>query len=412
LYAVILAGGGGTRLWPLSRPECPKPFLPLLGDETLIQRTVARLAPLVSPADIYVIAEGRHIGLAAAQLPAVPAANLIAEPVGRNTAAAVALAAEAIARPDDEVMVVLPADHLIADEAAFRAALAAAAQVASGGGAACGTASGAASGTGRLPGGRLVTLGVTPDRPETGYGYVLARPPAREVGGSRVFDVDRFVEKPTADKAAEMIATGLASWNAGIFVWTRAAIRGRLSRHSPDIAGPIRAICESGDATDLATAYPSIRATSIDYAVMEPASLEGAVAVVPIDVGWSDLGSWASLRDAWEARAAAGAAARAATAGGPGTAATATVAGSATPPGVVGRGNRMDLGSTRTLVLGGDRLVVTIGLENVIVVDTPDALLVCAADRSQDVRTIHQQLADASHGPNSPVSPASRKDRQ
>ena len=390
MYAVILAGGSGTRLWPLSRPELPKPFLPLLGEETLIQRTVARLAPMIEPRDVYVIAEGRHIPLAAAQLPAVPRANLIAEPVGRNTAAAVTLAAESIVRPGDEVMVVLPADGSILDEAGFRGALAAAAVVAGSGSVSSGVAGA----------GRLVTLGVSPDRPETAYGYILARPPAREAGGRAVFDVERFVEKPTAEKAAALIATGLASWNAGIFVWTRAAIRGRLSRHAPDISGPIRAICESGTAPDLEAAYPAIRATSIDYAVMEPASLEGAVAVVPVSLGWSDIGSWAALRDAWEERAATVEAATGAATAEP-----------ATPAGVVGRGNRMDLGSSRTLVMAGDRLVVTIGLENVIVVDTPEALLVCAADRSQDVRTIHQQLADANRGAQPPAHPASRKDQ-
>jgi mannose-1-phosphate guanylyltransferase len=385
----VLAGGGGTRLWPLSRPELPKPFLPLLGEETLIQRTVARLAPLVAPADVYVIAEARHLALAAAQLPAVPAANRIAEPVGRNTAAAVALAAEAIDRPDDEVMVVLPADHVITDEAGFRSVLAAAAEVA--------RRSGGADRDG-APVGRLVTLGVTPDHPETGYGYILARPPARTVAGRSTFDVERFVEKPTAEKAAELIATGLASWNGGIFVWTRGAIRDHLSRHAGDIVGPIRDIYRSADPSAMAEGYPSIRSISIDYAVMEPASLEGAVAVVPMDVGWSDVGSWAALRDAWVARMAAETA--------PGTDGE-----PATAPGVVGRGDRIDLGSSRTLVLGGDRLVVTIGLDDMIVVDTPEVILVCAADRSQDVRTIHQQLADASRG-TTPTASASRKDQQ
>ena len=360
MYAVVLAGGGGTRLWPLSRPECPKPFLHLLGDETLIQRTVARLAPLVAPEDVYVVAERRHMKLVAEQLPAIPASNLLAEPIGRNTAAAVALAAEAVARPEDEVMLVLPADAHVADEAGFRAALAAAGVVA--------TVEAAARG------GPLVTLGVTPNRPERGYGYVLAKPPARQVAGRLVFDVERFVEKPTAEKAEELIATGLASWNAGIFAWTRATIRDRLARHAPEILGPIRAICASGTLDDLEAAYPSIRATSIDFAVMEPASLEGGVAVVPMDVGWSDLGSWAALRDIWQA--AAGVA-----------------------PGAVGRGNRRDLGSKDTLVLAGDRLVVTIGLGDTIVVDTPEALLICSAGRSQEVRVIAQELMSSSRVP-------------
>ena len=350
VYAVILAGGGGTRLWPLSRPERPKPFLQLLGDETLIQRTVARLAPLVMPHDVYVVAERRHLPLVAEQLPAIPAANLIGEPIGRNTAAAVALAAESIDRPADEVMVILPADAHIADEASYRDALAAGAELARGG--------------------SLVTLGVTPTGPETGYGYVLAKPPAREVAGRPTYAVERFVEKPTADRAAELLATSLASWNAGIFLWTRGTIRERLARHAPDILGPIRAICATGAQADLDAAYPSIRATSIDYAVMEPASLEGAVAVVPMDVGWSDLGSWSALRDAWRDSAT-------------GSDASATV----------GLGNRRDLGSTDSLVLAQDRLVVTIGLHDVIVVDTPEALLVCSGEHEQEVRTIAEEMS-------------------
>jgi len=353
VYAVVLAGGGGTRLWPLSTPERPKPFLRLIGDETLIQRSVARLAPLVAPADVYVVADQRYGDLVREQLPWIPESNFLGEPMGRNTAAAVALAAEAIDRPADEVMLVVPADAHVADEAGLRAALAVAADVAAAG--------------------YLVTLGVTPDRPETGYGYVLARPPARVVNGHDTFEVDRFVEKPSEDRAIELIATGLASWNAGIFVWTRASIRDGLSRHAPEIVGPIRAICSSGATEDLGLAYPLLRSISIDYAVMEPASLEGAVAVVPIDVGWSDLGSWAALRDAWHAASPAGAV-----------------------PGAAGTGNRRDLGSSGGLVLAGDRLVVTIGLTDTIVVDTPDALLICSADHSQEVRVIAEEMARSS----------------
>jgi mannose-1-phosphate guanylyltransferase len=358
--------------------------LRLLGDETLIQRTVARLAPLVAPEDVYVIAERGHMGLVAEQLPAVPAANLIAEPIGRNTAAAVALAAEAVARSEDEVMLVLPADAYVADEAGFRAALATAAAVAMSGTA--GPAGSVAAAGTAVRGGPLVTLGVTPDRPETGYGYVLAKPPARQVAGRPVFDVERFVEKPTLEDAEALIATGLASWNAGIFAWTRASIRDRLARYAPEILGPIRAICASGTPDDLAAAYPNIRATSIDYAVMELASVDGDVAVVPMDVGWSDLGSWAALRDVWQAAAAAAGA-------GAGSSA------SSVPPGAVGRGNRRDLGSTNTLVLAGDRLVVTIGLGDTIVVDTPEALLICSAERSQEVRGIAQELMSSSRAP-------------
>jgi mannose-1-phosphate guanylyltransferase len=331
----------------------------LLGDESLIQRTVARLAPLIGPEDVFVVTDRRYLPLSAEQLPAVPAANLIGEPIGRNTAAAVALAAEAIERPDDEVMLILPADSYIADEAGFRDALEAAEEVARGG--------------------SLVTLGVMPDHPETGYGYVLARQPARRVRGRSIFAVDRFVEKPTVERAQELLSTGLASWNAGIFAWTRAAIRDHLSRHAPEIVGPIRAIY-AGAAADLDSAYATLRATSIDYAVMEPASLEGAVAVVPIDVGWSDLGSWAALRDVWVAAAAA-------------RAGSDTLA-----SGSEGIGNRRDIGSVGSLVLAGDRFVATIGLRDVIVVDTPEALLICAADRSQDVRQMAEEFARGKAG--------------
>lgn len=353
VYAVILAGGGGTRLWPLSRPERPKPFLPLLGETSLLQRTAARLAPLVAPADIYVVTDGRYTDLVRDQLPAMPAANLIGEPVGRNTAAAVALAAAAIDRPDNEVMLILPADHQVLDEVGFRDALAVAGEVARG------------------ATGRLVTLGIEPSGPETGYGYVLARGQPDDVGGHPVFEVERFVEKPSTERATELLATGLASWNAGIFVWTRRTIRDALRRHAPDIAGAIDAAA-AGGSTGLAAAYPGVRATSIDYAVLEPSSLEGAVRVVPMAVGWSDLGSWAALRDALVAEAVK--------AGGDGQ--------------VVGSGLRRDIGSSGTLVLAGEgRLVVTIGLRDTIVIQTPDALLVCAADRSQDVRRIAEELA-------------------
>jgi mannose-1-phosphate guanylyltransferase len=304
---------------------------------------------------VYVVTDRRYIPLCQEQLPEIPEANFLGEPFGRNTAAAVAFAAEAIDRPAGETMLVLPADAHIHDEAGLRDALAVAAKVAADG--------------------WLVTLGVTPDHPETGYGYVMAKPPARPVDGRDTFAVERFVEKPTPERAVELIATGLASWNAGIFVWTRQIIRDRLTRHAPEIVGPIRDACASWPAgkpaVDLERAYHQVRATSIDYAVMEPASLEGVVAVVPIDVGWSDLGSWAALRDAWLEAAATDS---------DGTSS-------------VGIGNRRDIGSTNSLVLAGDRLIVTIGLDNVVVVDTPQATLICSADKSQQVRTIAEELA-------------------
>ncbi len=353
MYAVILAGGGGTRLWPLSRPDRPKPFLPLLGEQSLLRATFERVVPaLAGPEDVAVVVDRRHVGLVRAELPEIPARNVLAEPVGRNTAPAIALAALALERPGDEVMVVLPADHLVADEVGFRALLGAAAQVA---------------GAADRP---LVTLGIAPTGPETGYGYVVAADRRAEAGAHAV---RRFVEKPPVDAAAALLAgPDVVAWNAGIFLWRRDAILDALKASAPDILRVVRDGLAGGPAA-LDAAYATVRATSIDYAVLEPASVAGKVAMLRADVGWSDLGSWAALRDALVARAVE----------------------AGEPAGAVGSGPRRDVGSEGTLVLAGERLVVTLGLRDAIVVDTPDAVLVCAADRSQEVRAIAEELARA-----------------
>jgi len=353
MYAVILAGGGGTRLWPLSRPDRPKPFLPLLGERSLLRVTFDRVRPLLEgPGDVVVVVDRRHVELVREELPEVPPGNVLAEPAGRNTAAAIALAAVAVERADDEVMAVLPADHLIVDEEGFRALLARAAGVA---------------GAADRP---LVTLGIAPTGPETGYGYLVAGDARSEAGAHAV---RRVVEKPPADAAAALLAgPDPVAWNAGIFLWRRDAILVALEASAPDILAAVRTGV-AGGAAALEAAYATVRATSIDYAVMEPASVAGRVAMVRADVGWSDLGSWAALRDALVARAVE----------------------AGDPAGAVGSGPRRDVGSVGTLVLAGQRLVVTLGLRDTIVVDTPDALLVCAADRSQEVRAIAEELARA-----------------
>ena len=362
MYAVILAGGGGTRLWPLSRPDRPKPFLPLLGERTLLRATFERVVPaLLGPGDIFVVTDRRYAALVLDDLPELDRAQVLAEPTGRNTAAAIALAAAAIERPPDDVMLVLPADHLVADQEAFRAVLRDAATVAAGG----------LRGTG---GGPLVTLGIAPTGPETGYGYIVAAGP--RPGATAALDVARFVEKPSVDAALALLAgPAPVAWNAGIFAWRRDAIRAALAVHAPDIEAAVEAAVGAGhtDPAALDAAYATLRATSIDYAVMEPASRAGGVVMLRADVGWSDLGSWAALRDALVVGARA----------------------AGEPAGAVGFGARLDRGSESTLVMGGARLVVTIGLRDTIVVDTPDALLVCAADRSQEVRAIAEELARA-----------------
>lgn len=279
MYVVILAGGGGTRLWPLSRPETPKPFLPLLGEDSLLQRTVARVAGHaelgITSDDITVVTDRRYAAMVRAQCPGV---RVIAEPAGRNTAAAIALATLAIERPDDEVMGVLPADHAIADEAGFRRTLAAVGRLATG---ALGVAS------------PLLTLGVEVDRPATEYGYLIPRPgTAAVIEGRSVALLDGFEEKPTHDRALVLRAIPEVFWNAGIFAWRRAAIRDALERYTGlvTLLGPV-IHSESG----LDAAYGQARSISIDHAVMESAASDGAVLMTAMDAGWNDLGSWTAL---------------------------------------------------------------------------------------------------------------------
>ena len=361
VLAVILAGGGGTRLWPLSRPACPKPFLPLVGDRTLLQRTWDRIVPdLVDAADVAVVTDRRYTELVRTQLPDLGAEMLLAEPVARNTAAAVALAATALGRPDDEVMLVLPADHLVADEPAFRGLLRRAAALAAG------------------ADGRLVTLGISPDGPETGYGYIVAGDPVP--GHEGAVTVERFTEKPSATEARLLLDGPVpVAWNAGIFAWRLDALRAAFEAGAPDILADVSAGVAEGP-EGLATAYAHVRATSIDYAILEPSARDGRVAMLRAAVGWSDLGSWSSLRDALAERAMA-------------EATSGQAANGTTTVGVVGSGPRTDLGSEGTLVLARDRPIVTIGLRDVIVVDAGDVILVAAAGASQDVKVAAERWA-------------------
>lgn len=276
MYVVVLAGGGGTRLWPLSTPERPKPFLPLLGDETLLQRTVARLVPLVDPEDVRVVAARRYTPLVRAQLPDV---RVVAEPIGRNTAAAIALATVTIDRPDDDVMVVLPADHWIEDEGRFREVLSAAVE--------------------RLAGGAfgiddpLVTLGVRPTRAATEFGYL--RPdldrPLRDAA-LRAYPLQGFEEKPTEARARELLGVEGVAWNAGMFVWRRRAIRAALEKYTSLVTLLAPA---AGHDIALEMAYDRMNAASIDRAVMEGAASDGQVVMARLDAGWNDLGSWTAL---------------------------------------------------------------------------------------------------------------------
>ncbi len=279
MYVVIMAGGGGTRLWPLSRPDRPKPFLPLVGDETLLQRTVRRVAPLVDESDIFCVTDRRYGQLVRDQAPDI---GLIVEPTGRNTGAAIALAARMIERPDDEVMVVLPADHWIEDEEGFRTVIRVAAEQLA---------------TGTFDVERpLVTLGVRPSHPSTDYGYL--RPDTMrgiKVDGVRVHPLVGFEEKPTDARARELINLPGVAWNAGMFAWQRGAIRAALEKYTP-----LSMLIDQAVGSDLAlaNAYDRITPISIDRAVMESAAADHQVVMGAMDVGWSDLGSWTALLDA------------------------------------------------------------------------------------------------------------------
>lgn len=295
MYIVILAGGGGTRLWPLSTPERPKPFLPLLGSESLLEGTVRRL--LDGPAaggsaldlretDITVVVARHYVPLVRACLPGVA---VLEEPVGRNTAAAIAFATVALDRPDDEVMVVLPADQVIADEPAYRRVLRAAEQ-----------------GIAREAFGiadPLATLGIEVSRAATEYGYLL--PDERIVGpatsvaptieGLRAYPLRAFEEKPSQERAEVLLGVPGVAWNAGMFLWRRRAIRAALAAFAPDILDALQTAHAAGT---IEAAYQTIRATSIDYAVLEPAAAAGRVVMGAMHVGWSDLGSWTALLEA------------------------------------------------------------------------------------------------------------------
>jgi mannose-1-phosphate guanylyltransferase len=279
MYVVILAGGGGTRLWPLSRPDRPKPFLPLLGDETLLQRTVARIKPLVGEENIFCIVDRRHGQLVREQVPRV---GLLVEPSSKNTAPAITLATAAIDRPDDEVMLVLPADHRIVDEDGFRDVI--------------------TSATEHLATGAfgiedpLVTLGIEPTHASTDYGYL--RPDTMHgsrIDGVSAYPLTAFEEKPVEARARELINLPGVAWNAGMFAWRRRAITAALEKYTS-----LLMLIEQAWSSDLALAgaYERISPISIDFAVMEGAADDRHVVMAAMDVGWSDLGSWTALLEA------------------------------------------------------------------------------------------------------------------
>lgn len=344
MYAIIMAGGTGTRLWPRSRSQKPKQFLPLLGERTMIQDTVDRVAPLVSPEHTLIVTGSDYAALTAEQLADVPAANIIGEPSGKGSAPAIGLGALAIGRDDPSgVMVVLSSDHLIRNVAAFREALKAAEVLAQQG--------------------YLVTLGITPTEAHTGYGYIQRSQSLGQFNGFEAFAVERFVEKPDRATAEQYVASGAYSWNAGIFIWRADVIMAAFERYLPKLYQQLTAIGEAGGPSNPAAFQPvwsAIDPITIDYGIMERAD---RVAVIPVDIGWSDVGDWDTL-------------------------ASLSLDDAALP-----HDHHVMIETTRTLIhSNGERLIATIGLDNFLVIDTGDVLMIAPRDRAQDVKKLVEAL--------------------
>ena len=349
LIPVILSGGAGTRLWPVSREALPKPFMRLADGNSLLQRTVRRAAGLgaqqawiVTNRDYYFLSRDELDGSALAGQ-----VQYLLEPVGRNTAPAIALAAHAVAHEHgpDALVLVLAADHLIDDEAAFRACVARAATLAQTG--------------------RLVTFGITATGPETGFGYIEAGAALGEGG----FAVQRFVEKPTLERARQLLAAGNYSWNSGMFCFRAGDFLAALAQTAPDLAAGAEACWtasqtrrSAADAIELdKTSFSVLENISVDYAVFERAP---NVAVVPGQFGWSDVGAWPEVADQFAADAQDN-----------------RVAGEA-----------LFVDSAGCFVHARDRLVTVLGMQDTVVIDTPDALLVMPKDRAQDVKKVVQAV--------------------
>jgi mannose-1-phosphate guanylyltransferase len=353
LHVVIPAGGSGTRLWPLSRAANPKFLHPLTGtDRSLLQATFDRLAPLSSPERLLVVTGTAHAASVARQLPELPARNILVEPFARDSCAAIALAAAVIhKRHPGAVMASFAADHLITDLDVFATAVRRAAE-------------GAAAG-------QLMTIGITPTRPETGYGYL------QTATADATLTVLEFKEKPSLEVATEYLASGRYLWNASMFLWRTDVFLAELAARRPDVHDPIRVIADAWDTSAqesvLAEVWPTVPKVAVEYAVMEPAAAEGKVGTVPGDFGWSDIGDFETLGELLGHDA--------------GPARVVDVRGKAGGPVVA-------VDSDGVIVVPGERMVATLGVSDLIIVDTEDAVLVCRRDRAQDIKTLTEVLRD------------------
>lgn len=343
--ALIMAGGRGERFWPKSRKNLPKQFLSLTDDgKTMIQLTVERILPLVRLEDIYIATNRDYKDLVRRQLPNLPEENILCEPVGKNTAPCIGLGAVHMAKKyGDAVMMVLPSDHLIKYNSIFCNTLRDACRVAE-------------------QGPNLVTLGITPDSPETGYGYIKFLP---EKTLDRAFEVERFVEKPDLETAKVYLATEQYLWNSGMFIWKVSTILENLERFLPETYSGLRklqaAIGTSKEQQVLEQEFRDFQPVSIDYGVMEKAE---NIYIVSGSFGWDDVGSWLAVGRIKKTNEF----------------------------GNVIDGNVAAVDTRNTIIQGGDKLMALVGIENTIVVDTEDALLVCEKDHAGDIKKVLELL--------------------
>ncbi len=347
LYAVIMAGGKGTRFWPCSRESLPKQLLSIAGERTMIQATLDRLTPFLPPENVLILTGAPYLKSIRKQLPNLPPKNIIVEPEAKNTAPCIALATAVVQEKEpDAVMIVLPSDHIITDTDRYHKALDSAVKAA------------------RF-GPYLVTIGIRPAFPETGYGYIEMGEPVPIAKGERVYTVRRFREKPSREVVEGFLAQGNFLWNSGMFVWTAHTILSAFMWHMPQLYRGIKKICETLGKPQakkvIKQMFSEIDPISIDYGIMEKYE---KVLVVEGDFGWSDMGSWASLSDIMPRD----------------------------QNGHVGLGELASVDSRDSIIYAQGKLVALVGVENLVVVDTDDAILVCRKDQAQDVRKVIDNL--------------------
>jgi mannose-1-phosphate guanylyltransferase len=348
ITAVIMAGGKGERFWPKSRTHLPKQFLSLTADkETMIQKTVARLKGISEPDDIFIVTNKMYADLVAEQLPDIPKENVLLEPCGRNTAPCIALAAAVIQNKygEESIMLVLPSDHLIRYEEMYADTLRQAISVAQ-------------------SGQRLVTIGITPTYPETGYGYIQFERDTT-LGMRGVYQVSRFVEKPDIDTAKIYLASRKYLWNSGMFVWRTDTILANMEKFMPEVFAGVSEIAATFGTDEFDAAleegYEKLPSESVDFGIMEKAE---EIYTIPGSFGWDDVGNWLAVERI----------------------------NSTNELGNYVEGDVVTIGTEHSTICGGKRLIAAVGVENLIVVDTDDAILICAKDHTQDVKKVIENL--------------------